>query len=138
MAANSASQEGSQSKAIQIGLVAVLLLGAGGIIAYQYVVKGRGGEGQDTTVGTMYLCPTDGTVKTLTAAQFAEGLRTGEVGAREGATGRSVGMYPRCPKCGKRIMVEAVKCQRDGTVFPKVGADGKPGACPKCGWKAPE
>jgi DNA-directed RNA polymerase subunit RPC12/RpoP len=135
MAGTSSAAEGSNSKAIKIGLIVVLLATAGVV----YYVRTRTVGQLDTAASASpYICPVDGTVRDVTPAQFDELRRTGEIGPLEGAPPRTPGYYARCPKCGKRIMVLGARCPKDKTVFPLETKDGSPAACPKCGWKPPD
>jgi hypothetical protein len=136
MAHESAPSESSKSKAIKVSVLVVILLAAGYL--FYRSRTGDGGQPDDLKSATPYVCPADGATLNVTAASFDKMLRTGEVGPPEGteAVGRArSGFFVRCPTCKKRVMVEGLRCEKDGTVFRKVGADQKPGACPKCGWK---
>ena len=126
--------ENPRSRTIKITVAVVLLLAAG--VLFYLRTKG-GGEAQTDSTATPYVCPTDGTVREVTAAEFEKMYKTGEAGPAEGAKARTPGLFVRCTKCQKRIMVQAARCPTDGTVFPLQGPDGKANVCPKCKWKPP-
>jgi hypothetical protein len=137
MAAGEATTSDPKSKAIPIAIMVVCLT----VAAYLFFShREAAGEGQLDTAesATTYICPADSTVLNVTPATFEKMLNSGEAGPREGASRRKPGLYLRCPKCAKRIMVIAVKCPKDGTQFAPIDADSKPVACPKCGWKTAE
>lgn len=133
MASNSSSGEGSSSQTIKIAVLVIALLCAG--YFFYRAQKGGGGQLDTPESATLYVCPKDGETLNVTPADFEEMLKSGDAGAREGAGARERGLFVRCPKCKQRVMVEGVKCQKDGTVFARFNAAGDPAACPKCSWK---
>ncbi len=117
---------------IKISVLVAVLLATGLVLYMQW---GKRGQLDTASSATLYVCPADGATLSVTPAAFDKMLKSGDAGPQEGAQARARGLYVRCPTCKKRVMVEGVKCEKDGTVFRRYGEDGDPAACPKCGWK---
>jgi len=137
MANGSGSILRRRSKVFDLTLVVVCLL-AGGLAVLSRVRQEAGADLDgvrqlDTPESaTLYVCPNDGATLSVTPAGFDRMLAAGQAGPREGAPRHCRGMCLRCPTCGKRLMVPAVRCPEDGTVFARVDEHGHLCVCPRC------
>lgn len=127
-----------RSRVIEVAIAAVLVVTAGVMVASRVVEEERTGrqygEGQLDTPesATLYVCPKDGASMSVTPKMFDLMLGSGRAGPREGAPPRTPGLYIRCPECGKRTMVQGVRCPEDGTVYAMADEHGEPCVCPLC------
>lgn len=135
MASESGSTESTQSKIIKATVLVVVLAAAA---IFYFRSRGDGGQLDTAESASLYVCPADGATLNVTPKKWDDMRRSGDVGPPEGAGARGSGQFVRCPTCKKRVMVEAKKCPKDGTAVPIHKANGDPGVCPKCGWKAAE
>ena len=136
MAFDSSTAESSKSQTIKIVLAAVSLLTAVVVLVVYLMGGGNTGTANDAS-SSPYVCLADGEVLNVTPAIYEQMRKAGDVGGREGVAGRSIGVYLRCPKCKKTLMVAGVRCPKDNTPFAPIDLEGKPGVCPKCGAKPP-
>lgn len=102
------SSTAKAAKATEIVLLIACLVAAG-VVVYcrlRSLTNPLPGDGQLDTPesASLYLCPLDGTMRSVTPAAFDRMLASGEVGAYEGMPPGSPGLYVRCPQCGKRVM----------------------------------
>jgi hypothetical protein len=125
-------------RGIEVVMAAALVIAAGVMVTARIVgedpVGDRCAEEQLDTPesASLYVCPDDGATMSVTPRMFDLMLASGRAGPREGAARRTPGLFIKCPKCGKHVMVEGVRCPTDGTVYAQADAHGEPCVCPHC------